>query len=100
MVNLLGSYKSLSRSDLTSVKESQLSKYNRSPWKFVEFIESELRWKSVELMELKEAVYQKKLSHADAQGGRRTTIPPTQPLLLLLPAIDGPSSTAHPPPTA
>ena len=34
-------------------------------------------WKSVELMEFKEAVYQKKLSHADAQWGRRTTVTST-----------------------
>ena len=30
-------------------------------------------WKSVELMEFKEAVYQKALSHAGRQGSRRTT---------------------------
>ena len=34
----------------------------------MEFVESELRQKSVELMELKETAYQKKLSHAGRSG--------------------------------
>ena len=61
------------------------------------FKESELRWKSVELMELKGTVCQKKLSHADAQGVGGLLLLILLLLLLLLLLLWGSQEGAEPP---